>query len=355
MKKGFKMRKSLVLLLVFVMFSLLLGGCRKPPKLEKFKEIKNNETAFVISLEGDMSNQGKMKSLDALKEAKVAVKRINIPQRWRKTGRMWFQGEWIPTVSILTVNRSPVTREWIADEEKGSNQRDDAIWVESSDSVTFSTGFTTTAMVEEENAALFLYSYTNSSLSSVMDNEIRSRVQAIAAEISAGYVMDELRDKKMEIITAVKDNVIPYFKGKGITITTLGMFGGFNYENEAIQRAIDGVFITQQEKQNAKAMLEAQNDKNARIKLEATAYADAEIEKAKGKAMGIELEAEAEAKAIKAVSDAAAEANSNPTFITLKELEVESLRIEKWDGAYPLWMTGSGQGMNLMVSPPSKK
>ena len=342
-------------LLVLGMLVVMSSGCRKAPKLEKFKEIRNNETAFVMTLEGDMGNQGKMKSLEALQKSQVAVKRINIPQRFQKTGRHWYQGKWIPTIMILTVDRSPVTREWIADEKKGSNKKDDAIWIESSDSVTFSTGFTVTAMIEESNSALFLYKYTNSSLARVMDTEVRARIQARSAEISAKYNMDDLREKKMEIIQAVKDDVIPYFAERGITIATLGMFGGFNYENPDIQGAIDKVFITQQEKQNAAAMLEAQTDKNARIKLEATAYADAAIEKAKGKAKGIEIEALAEAGAIKAVADAAADANSNPVFVTLKQLEVEEARIAKWDGAYPLWMTGSGQGMNLMVSPPTKK
>lgn len=349
------MKKNFVWLLVLGLFVIMNTGCmRKPPLVEKYKEVKNNETAFVIDLE-KTENQGKMKSLEALEKAKVAVKRINVPQRFQKTGRYWFQGKWIPTIMIITVDRTPVTREWIADENKGSNKKDDAIWVESSDSVTFSTGFTVTAMIEEANSALFLYKYTNSSLATVLDTEVRARIQALAAEISAKYNMDDLRDKKMEIITSVKADVIPYFADRGITISTLGMFGGFNYENPNIQQAIDKVFITQQEKQNAKAMLEAQNDKNARIKLEATALADAVIEKAKGKAEGITIEAEAESKAIKLVADAAAKANSNPVFVTLKKLEIEAQRIGKWDGAYPKWLMNSGTGENgidILVSPP---
>jgi len=349
------MKKSLMLVLMLGLVAVMLGGCRKPPMLEKFKEVKNNETAFVLSLEGDMSNQGKMKSLEQLQKAKVAVKRINIPLRYQKTGRWWYQAKLIPTVMIITVDRTPMTREWIAAEDKGSNRKDDAIWIESSDSVTFSTGFTVTAMIEEENSALFLYKYTNSSLANVMDKEIRARIQARSAEVATKYNMDELREKKMEIIEAVKADIIPYFADRGVTITTLGMFGGFNYENPDIQQSIDKVFITQQEKENAKAMLEAQTDKNARIKLEATAFADAEIEKAKGKAQAIEIEAKAEAGAITAVAEAAEKAKSNPVFVTLKNIAVEEQRIEKWNGQYPNWYMSSGMGENdidILVSPP---
>ena len=344
-----------MLMVVLGMLVVMSGCMRKPPMLEKYKEIKNNETAFVISLEGDMYNQGKMKSLEALQKSKVAVKRINIPLRYQKTGRWWWQAKLIPTVMILTVDRQPITREWIASENKGSNRKDDAIWIESSDSVTFSTGFTVTAQINEEDAALFLYKYTNSSLSTVMDKEIRARIQARSAEVSSKYNMDDLREKKMEIINAVKDDIIPYFEERGVTITTLGTFGGFNYENPDIQKAIDKVFITQQEKQNAAAMLEAQTDKNARIKLEATALADAEVEKAKGRATAIQLEADAEAGAITAVAKAAVAANENPVFVTLKQLEIEAKRIAKWDGAYPKWYMGGSDGksnMNLLISPP---
>ena len=47
----------------------------------------------------------------------------------------------------------------------------------------------------------------------------------------------------------------PEEKERGITITTIGQFGGMTYENTKIQDAIDQVFISQQEKERAAAAL----------------------------------------------------------------------------------------------------
>lgn len=337
------MKKVVVLFMVMLFCVSFIGGC-KPPKTEKFEEVKSNETAFVIPLEGDMLAQGKMKSLEALQSYKVAIKRINIPRRWHKTGRAWYSGDWIDTVKILKVNRTPVTREWIADTEKGSNRRDDAIWIESADSVTFSTGFTVTAKIMEIDTALFLYNYTaDSSLAKVMDSEVKARIQMISSEVASFSKMDILRNKKMDITKACRDDVIPFFKAKGITISTLGLFGGFQYQNPDIQTSIDKTFITQQEKVLAAAKLIAQVDINKRIELEAIAFKNKAITRATGEAEGIRL-----------IAMAAAEANKNPAFLALKNLEVESQRIAQWDGKYPKWyMGGNGESMGLIISPPT--
>jgi len=44
----------------------------------------------------------------------------------------------------------------------------------------------------------------------------------------------------------VKSDVTTFFTQRGISVTTVGMFGGMTYENPAIQKAIDETFITQQ-------------------------------------------------------------------------------------------------------------
>ena len=99
------MKKVLFMLLVMVS-CVSLVGCIKPPKVEEFEEVKNNETAFLIQLEGDQ--QAKLDSLESLKKMQVSAKRVGIPLRWRKTGRFSWQGNWIPTVIVLKVDRSPI-------------------------------------------------------------------------------------------------------------------------------------------------------------------------------------------------------------------------------------------------------
>lgn len=108
------------------------------------------------------------------------------------------------------------------------------------------------------------------------------------------------------------------------------------YENPKIQDAIDQTFITQQEKVNARAMLDAQADKNARIMQEADALAGAAAKKGQG-----------EANAITFVNEALARAANNPQLIQLRALEVEQARIKAWNGIYPSVV--SGEGGNLWV------
>ncbi len=337
------MKKLSILLFSLVALGLIGSGC-KPYKGEKFEEVQNHETAFVIPYEGDLAKQEKLKSLDALESYQVAIKRIDIPRRWKKTGRLWWAGEWIDVVKVIKVDRSPVTREWTASRDTGTSVRNEGIWIESEDSVSFSTGFTCTAFIKEEDAARFLYHYPNGQLAVIMDNQVRAEIQSKAAEIAALYKMDELRAKKAEIIQGVREHVIPFFNQTGITITTIGMFGGYTYENLEIQKAIDNTFVAQQEKVIAAAMYEAQEDKNRRIEKEAEAQKTASVIKANG-----------EAEAITIVARAAENAQKSPAFLQLRKLEVESLRIEKWDGRYPshYWNTANTDGLGIIVNTPN--
>lgn len=312
--------KVIPLLLVSVI--PFISSC-KPYQTPVYKEIKNNETAFVIPLEGEISNQAKFNSKESLESHKVATKRIEIPTRWNQEGRHNTDGQWIPTVTVIVVDRSPITRNWEAI-EKG---KDTAIWVESADSVGFSMGFNCTAFIKEEDTASFLYWYSSGSLSSVMDSEIRGRVQQVAAEESAKYPLDELRNKKNEIAESVRTNIIPFFQSRGITITTVGMFGGMTYENPKIQAAIDNVFVAQQEKNVSLAKFDAQKKENERI-----------ILASEGLAKQRQVESEAEAKAITALTQAVAQGGSN--YLQLKSLEVQLKQTEKWNGQLPTVSSG---------------
>jgi hypothetical protein len=271
--KGVGMKpKGAALVPLIALFSL--GGCMKSYDTPEYSEIDTSETGFLIPLEGGSADQAKFASEKYLEEKKVAAKRVQIIHRWNQTGRMHNAGRWIPTVRLVKVKRSPITRQWTAETTTGTANANQAIWTESKDSVSFSMGFTCTALIREEDAAKFLYFYPSGSLAEVMDTEVRGRVQKIASEISAKYNLDELRGKKQEIIDAVSSDAIAFFAERGITITTMGMFGGMTYENLAIQKAIDETFIAQQQKEIATAELMAQQKQNERLELAANGAAE---------------------------------------------------------------------------------
>jgi hypothetical protein len=340
----------------------LLSGCMKAYDKPEYVEIDTSETGFLIPLEGDGTQQAKFQSEDYLKQRKVAAKRVQILHRWSQEGRISNDGHWIPTVRLVKVNRSPITREWMSTENAQSAgsrrpaQADKAIWIESADSVGFSMGFNCTAFISEEDAAKFLYWYPSGSLTEVMDREIRGRIQQVAAEVAAKYPLDTLRSKKQEISDAVKHDVTNFFANRGITVTTVGMFGGMTYENPEIQRSIDQTFIAQQQKVVSEAKFEAQKKENERIELEANATAEKARREAQGIADARTTAAKAEAAAIREINKAAQEAQSNPLLLQLKQLEVEKARVEKWDGRYPQWwMAGNGasSGPNLLFQVPA--
>jgi len=133
-----------------------------------------------------------------------------------------------------------------------------------------------------------------------------------------------------------KLGVVDYFKLKGITITNIGMFEGFRYDNPEIQKAIDNVFRAQQERQVALAEKDAQTERNNVIALAATAEADKMTTLAKAKAAAIEMETVALTKA-----------SSVPLF-------AQKLLLEKWNGAYPqIFSGGIGSDPTLLLSVPN--
>ena len=332
-----------------------LGGCVRPYDTPEYAEIDTSETGFLIPLEGNSGNQAKFQSEEYLRQLKVAAKRVQITHRWSQEGRLPNSGRWIATVRLIKVNRSPVTREWTAEATTGTAAKNQAIWIESSDSVGFSMGFTCTAFIPEEQAAKFLYWYPTGSLANVMDTEVRGRIQQVAAEIAAKYPLNALRAKKQEISDAVKNDITNFFSQRGMVITTVGMFGGMTYENAEIQRAIDNTVIAQQLKVVNEARFEAQQRDNDRVTLEANAIAERARRIAAGDADAKKIAAQAEAQSIRDVNKALAEARQNPLLYQLRSLEVERARVEHWNGQYPSYLlqTGSASPNLMLQMPPS--
>jgi hypothetical protein len=381
---------------VALVFTLpMFTGCDRPYDTPEYADIDTAETAFVVPLEGDTADQAKFQSEEFLQQHKVAAKRVQITHRWNQTGRdfLWMQsGQWIADVRLIKVNRSPVTRQWTAESDK-----DKAIWLESADSVGFSMGFMVSAFITETDAAKFLYWYPAGSLADVMDTEIRARIQQDAAQAAAKYPLDELRGKKQEIMNQVHDDVIPFFAARGITVSTIGMYGGMTYENPHIQEAIDQVFIAQQVKNVNLAKFEAQEKANQQIELEAnglakraltiahgdaqsklaTANADAQAQivaansaaqaqviaansaaqsaviAADAGAKAKTVAADAEAKSIEAINKALA-AGAGPQMLALRQLDIEKQRVEKWNGQYPpTYCFASANSPGLVMTAPN--
>ena len=297
-------KRIITLILMLVMMLTMLCGCRRPYDMPEFVTIEASQTAFLIPLIGDTGNQGVFESEELLLEAKVATKEIQIPHRWVQTGRQNWNGEYRPSATLIVVERKPVSRSWESGDSAAASSNK-AIFGETSDNIGIYVGMNCTAMIEERDAAKFLYRYNNTPLETIIDTDIKKMVEDRFNIETAKYTSTELGAKKGEIMEAVKVYVVEYFKDYGITITVLGLKEGISFENPAIQAAIDEKFASEQQ-------LVIQQNKN-----------EANIAKAEAEAQAMIMLAQAQAEANKLLSE------------SLTGSLLEKMYYEKWDGKLP--------------------
>lgn len=307
-----------VLIMAIVMTLGTLVSCRKPYDTPEFVTITPSQTAFLISLVGDSGNQAAFESEEMLLQAKVATKEIQIPHRWVQTGRKSWQGEYRPTATLIVVERKPVSRSWESG-DSAAESANRAIFGETADGIGIYVGMNCTALIEEKDAAKFLYRYNNTPLDTIIDTDIKKMVEDEFNKAVNPYDSTVLHAHKAEILDQVKSTVTSYFKEYGVTITVLGVKEGFSFENPAIQEALDKKFESEQD-------LVIQQNKN-----------EAELAKA---------EAEAKAKIIAAQAEA--EANKILTESITPEL-LEKIMSERWDGKLPNTYIGNGSEMGFIL------
>jgi len=363
-KRSFVIMKKELLALMAVA-TLCLTGCAYDTPV--YVQVETSETPFLIKLEGD-NDQATLQSEQYLKDQMVATKRIGISYRWISLGYMPLNGKYIPNERVIVVDRAPETREW---SDQNTESHSGGLWMESKDSVGFTTGISITARIDDtEDAVKFLYNYpprkerkiedgsgmykdayvvSISDLADVMDREVRTKIQESFSEKASKHNMDELREIKNEVVKSVKDEVMAFFAARGITITAMGTFGGFTYKNPESQKAIDRVFQAQQDKEVAIAESEAAQERKTALKLQGEGLAAKILESKRGEAEAIKLVADAKAYEVQKVT---AEPS---TYLELRRLDIESKKVDKWSGNYPQIVTGENSGMLLNMPQPAHK
>ena len=315
-----KISKIIAMALMLTIACTFFTGCVKPYDAPEFITIEASQTAFLIPLIGDTGDQAAFESEELLLEAKVATKEIQIPHRWVQTGRYNYIGEYRDSATLIVVERKPVSRSWESGDSAASSSNK-AIFGETSDNIGIYVGMNCTAMIEEKDAAKFLYRYNNTSLETIIDTDIKKMVEDRFNVETAKYTSTDLGARKGEIMEAVKTFVVEHFKDYGITITVLGLKEGISFENKEIQDAIDAKFASEQE-------LVIQQNKN-----------QANIAKAEAEAEAAIIAARAEAEAIKIAADAEAEANKKLANSLTDEL-INYEYAQRWNGELPTYMGG---------------
>ena len=309
-----KISKIIAMALMLTIACTFFTGCVKPYDAPEFITIEASQTAFLIPLIGDTGDQAAFESEELLLEAKVATKEIQIPHRWVQTGRYNYIGEYRDSATLIVVERKPVSRSWESGDSAASSSNK-AIFGETSDNIGIYVGMNCTAMIEETDAAKFLYRYNATPLETIIDTDIKKLVEDRFNIETAKYLSTDLGAKKGEIMEAVKTYVINYFKDYGITITVLGLKEGISFENDAIQKALDKKFESEQD-------LVIQQNKN-----------EAALAKAEADAQAILIAAQAQAEANRLLAE------------SLTDEILAKLYYEKWDGKLPEFYGANGDAL----------
>lgn len=312
--------------LIWILGLVLLAGCGQM-RVDPLESIDTNETAFVVPLEGASNqNQAMFMSQEYLEKAKVATKRVVIPQRKRQTGRAWFDYEWIPTMRVIKVNRAPVTREWTDEEDRGTNEvADDSISVQSKDSIGFKIGINITSFIAEEDASKFLYYYAGRPLSQVVDENIRGYVTSILTREFGTRTLEEGKVAKSEISDLLLKDCQNTYSKMGISVSSLGITGGMKYTNPEIQKAINDNYVAGMKIQ------QSENEKLAQVNINAKDLSVAQ----NARAMAEEFAKAQEAQIAK-----------TRLQIELTKAEATKTAAEKWNGQTPSSILP--QGSNLL-------
>ncbi len=245
--------------------------------MDEYIQIMPNQTAFAIPEMGDTKNkQVAFMSEEFLKANKVAAKRFKVPHMVLNT-KIGDMDKWIPSVKLLLVDRTPYSREWI-DGKKGSSVGDQGFEAETSDSISVHFGIAIGASVKEEDAATFVYYFGSSapaqstdpnviyssviygrSLENVMDTHVHSKVQTLLSAEIGSKSTESLMKTKGDLIKKLEEDVIAFYKTRGITIDYIGLATGLGYESTAIQDEIDKGFINDRKAANLEKLRAVQD------------------------------------------------------------------------------------------------
>ena len=253
----------------------LFGSGCGPYKTLDTEEIRANETAWVIPLQGPSTDQVKFESVQFLEQRKVPQKRIMIDKVKLETGRGWWDYKWIPAARVIKVDRSLVSRDWVDDPNRATAASSGGFHVVTSDGVKMNFGVTITCLIEEPNASRYLYYHGQRPLAEVMDANVRSFCLAEFTREIAQVPFNKFLTNFHTLTTKVFQDSVKEFEPRGVTIPYLGISKAPKIEDEKIQDAMNRSYLALQDRVTAQYEMDAQQLRNSNSVLKAQAEADA--------------------------------------------------------------------------------
>ncbi len=285
-------------LLAILLLSLVLTACA-PFKGTTVVQIQTNQTAFMLPAQGNTTDQAKFGSIDFLASHKVASKVVEITYRAHQIGRTYMEIDFVPNELLFLVDRTPVNRQYTYAKDTGTADKNQAVALESKESIGFHHGITISALIEEADTPTFLYYYGGSGkqeglptgvtasvgLDQVVDTFVYTWVsQQLYAEFKSRTLAED-QAAASQIFQAVEARAKENFKQYGITIISLGGIEGLIYDNEEVQKAIDSKF-------NAASQATAQAITNTKDVEQAGAQATITVREAAAQAEALQMTGE---------------------------------------------------------------
>ena len=232
-----------------------------------------NESFFWVPETG--ANKDTQTGLDSeayWRSNKLSVKRFVVPHAKLSNSGGW--GSWdyyVPTGRGFIVDRSPVSREWVAASARGTSKLDQSFPCQSKEGLNIAVGVSVGASVMEENSPKFLYRfgvkppavlngdgkpydrndghvifasiYYGRSLAEVMDDVGRKKIQTLVCREIAARTFDKANEDANVIMDTVQKETIEWATAVGITLDFIGWADTFTFD-PMVQKVVNDKYAS---------------------------------------------------------------------------------------------------------------
>lgn len=266
------------LVLAIIIPSLLGFGGRaeayydKQDWAETYFILPNESAFFIPDVGANQTSQTAFGSEAYFEANKIPAKRYSI-QHTKLVNSGGWSDFYVPVGRLIIVDRTPFSREWVAQAHRGTSAKDESFPCQSKEGLDISVGIAIGASVLEASASKFLYRFGTQpqqgnrsdpvviftsvfygrSLAQVMDGPVRSKIQALVCTEFTKRSFDDANSQAAAIMTAIETSTKAYLDSVGITLDFIGWADTFTFD-KPVQDVINRRYVASKEAEIASSM-----------------------------------------------------------------------------------------------------
>ena len=266
---------------IILLVSLVVMSCSS----YKMETIAPDEWAILVPIDGDTTQQAKDNSFAMYKDSLVSGKTITIPYKKITIGPGKYKK--VLAYNLYRTKRTPISLTWnstVSADSTGNvvyTQKGDmpGFATESKGSTGLMIGFNITYNVVAPEKYLF-WKGVNPDLVDFGNTTLYSSLSSLVSTVVSTYDDESLTSHKAALTAQIKDALNEkYLDTYGVQITELGIVGGIQFDNPAIQKQIDNRMIQKMAAEAAIDELKAFKAKAELVSYERT-WIDIDMQKA---------------------------------------------------------------------------